>query len=145
MESKIKHLEFIQNIITRMNSNSFMLKAWTITLVSALFALATNGSNMDYVLVSYIAIPVFWILDGFYISQERQYRSLYAEVAKKNQSEIDFSLDATKYNEGKNNWISGILSKTLIPFYGISVIATLIVMFLIKWYGKACVFQFSSR
>jgi hypothetical protein len=132
MESKIKHLEFIQNIITRMNSNSFMLKAWTITLVSALFALAANGSNMDYVLVSYIAIPVFWILDGFYISQERQYRSLYGEVAKKNQSEIDFSLDATKYNKGKNNWISGILSKTLIPFYGISVIATLIVMFLIK-------------
>jgi hypothetical protein len=132
MESKVKHLEFIQNIITRMNSNSFMLKAWTITLVSALFALAANGSNMDYVLVSYIAIPVFWILDGFYISQERQYRSLYAEVAKKNQGEIDFSLDATKYNKGKNNWISGILSKTLIPFYGISVIATLIVMFLIK-------------
>lgn len=132
MENKVKHLEFIQNIITRMNSNSFMLKAWTITLVSALFALAANGSNMDYVLVSYIAIPVFWILDGFYISQERQYRSLYAEVAKKNQSEIDFSLDATKYNKGKNNWISGILSKTLIPFYGISVIATLIVMFLIK-------------
>jgi|TARA_B110000902_G_scaffold145374_1_gene167674 hypothetical protein len=132
MESKIKHLEFIQNIITRMNSNSFMLKAWTITLVSALFALAANGSNMDYVLVSYIAIPVFWILDGFYISQERQYRSLYTEVAKKNQSEIDFSLDATKYNEGKNNWISGILSKTLIPFYGVSIVATLIVMFLIK-------------
>ena len=132
MESKIKHLEFIQNIISRMNSNSFMLKAWTITLVSALFALAANGSNMNYVLVSYIAIPVFWILDGFYISQERQYRSLYAEVAKKNQSEIDFSLDATKYNKGENNWISGILSKTLIPFYGVSVIATLIVMYLIK-------------
>ncbi len=130
MENKIKHLEFIQNIITRMNSNSFMLKAWTITLVSALFALAANDSNMDYVLVSYIAIPVFWILDGFYISQERQYRGLYADVAKKN--EIDFSLDASDYNNGNNNWISGIFSKTLIPFYGISIIATLIVMFLIN-------------
>lgn len=132
MENKIKHLEFIQNIITRMNSNSFMLKAWTITLVSALFALAANDSNVDYVLVSYIAIPVFWILDGFYISQERQYRNLYADVTKKNQNEIDFSLDASEYNKGKNNWVSGILSKTLIPFYGISIIATLIVMFLIK-------------
>jgi hypothetical protein len=131
-DNKLKHLEFIQNIITRMNSNSFMLKAWTITLVSALFALAANDSNMDYVLVSYIAIPVFWILDGFYISQERQYRSLYTEVAKKNQNEIDFSLDTSDYNKGKNNWVSGILSKTLIPFYGISIIATLIVMFLIN-------------
>ena len=132
MENKIKHLEFIQNIITRMNSNSFILKGWTITLVSALFALAANDTNMNYVLVSYIAIPVFWILDGFYISQERQYRDLYADVAKKTQNEIDFSLDATEYNKGKNNWISGILSKTLIPFYGISIVVTLIVMFLIN-------------
>jgi hypothetical protein len=132
MENKIKHLEFIQNIITRMNSNSFILKGWTITLVSALFALAANDTNMNYVLVSYIAIPVFWILDGFYISQERQYRDLYADVAKKTQNEIDFSLDATEYNKGKNNWVSGILSKTLIPFYGISIVATLIVMFLIN-------------
>jgi len=132
MENKIKHLEFIQNIITRMNSNSFMLKAWTITLVSALFALAANDTNMNYVLVSYIAIPVFWILDGFYISQERQYRSLYTDVAKKSQNEIDFSLDATQYNKGKNTWISGIISKTLIPFYGISIVATLIVMFFIN-------------
>ena len=132
MENKIKHLEFIQNIITRMNSNSFILKGWTITLVSALFALAANDTNMNYVLVSYIAIPIFWILDGFYISQERQYRDLYADVAKKTQNEIDFSLDATEYNKGKNNWISGILSKTVIPFYGISIVATLIVMFIIN-------------
>ncbi len=132
MEKKIKHLEFIQNIITRMNSNSFMLKAWTITLVSALFALAAKDSNMDYVLVSYIAIPVFWILDGFYISQERQYRNLYSEVASKPENKIDFSLDASNFNKGRNNWVSGILSKTLIPFYGISVIITLIVMYLIN-------------
>jgi len=131
-DNKLKHLEFIQNIITRMNSNSFMLKAWTISLVSALFALAANDANMNYVLVSYIAIPVFWILDGFYISQERQYRDLYSDVAKKGQNEIDFSLDATDYNKGRNNWVSGIISKTLIPFYGISIVATLIVMFLIN-------------
>jgi hypothetical protein len=131
-DNKLKHLEFIQNIITRMNSNSFMLKAWTISLISALFALAANDANMNYVLVSYIAIPVFWILDGFYISQERQYRDLYSDVAKKGQNEIDFSLDATDYNKGRNNWVSGIISKTLIPFYGISIVATLIVMFLIN-------------
>lgn len=67
MEQKMKHLEFIQNVITRMNSNSFLIKGWAITLVSALFALAANGSNIHYVLISYIVIPVFWVLDGFYI------------------------------------------------------------------------------
>lgn len=132
MEAKIKHLEFIQNVITRMNSNSFLIKGWTITLVSALFALAAKDANVNYVLVSYIAIPVFWVLDGFYISQERQYRDLYKEVAAKSESDIDFSMDASGYCKGDRIWLAGIFSKTLIPFYGISVATTLTVMFLIK-------------
>jgi len=130
--NKIKHLEFIQNVITRMNSNSFLVKGWAITLVSALFALAAKDSNMNYVLISYIIIPVFWVLDGFYISRERQYRDLYTIVASKEESMIDFSMNATSFSEGNRTWMAGIFSKTLIPFYGITIVATLVVMFFIK-------------
>lgn len=131
-ESKIKHLEFLQNVVARMNSNSFLIKGWTITLVSALFALAAKDANINYVLVSYLAIPMFWILDGFYISQERQYRSLYAEVAAKPEEAIDFSMDASKFNIGNRTWLAGIFSQTLNRFYGVSILVTLTVMFLIK-------------
>lgn len=131
-ENKRKHLEFIQGVITRMNTNSFLIKGWTITLVSALFALASKDANTNYVLVTYIIIPAFWVLDGFYISQERQYRDLYKIVATKNEDVIDFSMDATSFCKGNRTCIAGIFSKTLIPFYGISVAATLIVMILIK-------------
>ncbi len=109
VECRIKHLEFIQNVITRMNVNSFLIKGWTITLVSALFALAAQNANIKFVLVSYIAIPVFWILDGFYISQERQYRELYKTVTKAT-GNTDFDMNASGFNEGKRTWISGILS-----------------------------------
>lgn len=132
MEKKLKHLEFIQNVITRMNSNSFLIKGWSITLVSALFALAAKDANINYVLISYIVIPVFWFLDGFYISQERQYRDLYKEVAAKDDTTIDFSMNASGFCKGDRTWLAGVFSKTLIPFYGISVATTLIVMFLIK-------------
>src|SRR5690554_1280132 len=131
-ENKLKHLDFIQNVITRMNSNSFLIKGWTITLVSALFALGAKDSNLNYVLISYVVIPVFWFLDGFYISQERQYRDLYKEVAEKTEDKIDFSMDASKYCIEDRTWASGVFSKTLIPFYGISIASTLIVMFIIK-------------
>lgn len=132
MEQKIKHLEFIQNVITRMNSNSFLIKGWAITLVSALFALAAKDANVNYVLVSYIIIPVFWLLDGFYISQERQYRDLYKEVAAKPENEIDFNMDASAYRKGNRTWLAGVFSKTLIPFYGISIATTLVVMFILN-------------
>lgn len=136
MEAKLKHLEFIQNVITRMNANSFLIKGWAITLVSALFALAAKDANINYVLISYIVIPVFWVLDGFYISRERQYRDLYRDVAKKTENDVDFNMDASSYNKGDRSWISGIFSKTLWPFYGVSTIATLIVMFLIEYLNK---------
>ena len=132
MEQKLKHLEFIQNVITRMNTNSFLIKGWAITLVSALFALAAHNSNMEFVLISYIVIPIFWILDGFHISIERQYRDLYKAVSEKPECEIDFNMDASAYKKGNRSWLSGIFSKTLCPFYGVSIVATLMVMFLIS-------------
>lgn len=32
MEDRIKYLEPVQNVITRMNTNSFQLKGWMITI-----------------------------------------------------------------------------------------------------------------
>ncbi|MEN9881470.1 MAG: hypothetical protein RLZZ308_653 [Candidatus Parcubacteria bacterium] len=37
-ENKRKYLEFIQNAISRMSSNLFYLKGWTITLIAGLYA-----------------------------------------------------------------------------------------------------------
>jgi len=130
-DKKMKHLEFIQNVISRMNSNSFLIKGWAITLVSALFALAAKDANINYVLISYVVIPVFWFLDGFFIATEKQYRDLYNEIRKKEEDEIDFDMNASRFNTGKNTWLSGVFSKTLIPYYGVSILVTLIVMFLI--------------
>jgi hypothetical protein len=125
MENKIKHLEFIQQVITRMNANSFIIKGWTITLIAALFALAAKDANENYIIVSYIPIPIFWILDGFYVFQERQYTELYKNIAAKDPNDIDFSMDASR---NSNYWLEGIFSKTLIAFYGASIIVTIIVM-----------------
>lgn len=130
-EKKLKHLEFIQNVIARKNANSFLIKGWSITLVSALFALAAKDANLNYVLISYLVIPVFWALDGFFISIERQYRYLYNEVRGVEEDQINFDMNASKFNKDDGTWFNGIFSKTLIPFYSISIAATLIVMFLI--------------
>lgn len=38
-ENRIKHLDYIQSVISRMANNSFQIKTWCITVVSAIFAL----------------------------------------------------------------------------------------------------------
>lgn len=129
-EKKLKHLEFLENVITRMNSNSFLIKGWSITLVSALFALAAKDTNVRYVLIAYVVLPAFWVLDGFFIATERRYRDLYSEVRSRTEEEIDFAMDASRFRKGSRTWLAGVFSKTLIPFYGIALLATLCVKFL---------------
>ena len=46
MERKGKHLEFIQGTVNRLSTNSFLLKGWSVVLVSALFALASADFNL---------------------------------------------------------------------------------------------------
>lgn len=128
MESKLKHLEFIQNVVVRMNSNSFLIKGWVITLISALFALAAKDADKQYILISYIIIPAFWVLDSYFLAQERKYRELYDIVRTNNSSHVDFSMDISNCNKPESSWSSCFLSCTLIIFYGITIGTTIFVM-----------------
>ena len=119
MENKRKHLELIQNVISRMAKNSFMLKGWAVTLVAGIFALASKDTNKLYFLVAYIPVLVFWGLDTYYLLQERLYRSLYDKVRHTDESNIDFSLAATpeEFNNCKNTFCSCLFSNTEFGFY----------------------------
>jgi hypothetical protein len=116
-ENKLKHLEFIHNTINRMSTNSFIVKGWTITLISALFVLAQKDSNITYAILTYIAVPIFWYLNAFFLLQERRYRSLYDDVRRKDENAIDFSMDAKNYNTGKNTIIKCLKANTIWPIY----------------------------
>lgn len=119
MEMKIKHLELIQSVISRMATNSFALKGWAVTLVAGIFVLAGKETDKLYFLVAYIPIVVFWFLDSYYLQQERLYRSLYDKVRVKKEGEIDFSMAASfkKNSCVKNSYINCFISHTELGFY----------------------------
>jgi len=90
---QIKHLEFIQAVITRMNANSFQLKGWSIAIVSALLALYANSNNVIYIFVAIIPTLLFWGLDAYYLQQERKFRGVYNNVSGlKNDTKIQKNL-----------------------------------------------------
>ena len=106
-----------------MNSNSFLIKGWCITIVSAIFVLSQKETNIYFLAFSIVPCLSFWIVDGFFISTERKYRELYTHVIKLDEASIDFSMDTNPFKKNNNSWICGILSKTLIPFYGIIILS----------------------
>lgn len=135
-DNKPKHLEFLQNIITRMNTNSFMIKGWSVTLVSALFALAADKANLKFAIIAYVPVVVFWALDGFFLAQERRYRMLYKEVAARPVEDIDFSLDASAFEKDTGTWCSSVFSKTLFPFHGSLFFVVSIATFVIPAFAR---------
>lgn len=134
MESKHKHLEFIQNIISRMAGNLFFLRGWTITLIAALLALFAKGNNSNYIIYFLIVLTfVFWVLDGYFLSQERLYRDLYNHVRKLKEEEIDFSMDTSEYKKfKKNTLVYSMFSSTLLVFYLPLIAAAIVIAYLIK-------------
>jgi hypothetical protein len=130
MNRKLKHLEFIQGVINRLSTNSFLLKGWSVVLVSALFALSANNSNVQFIMLAYIPAIVFWGLDGYFLSLERTYRKHYERVRTKDPDEIDFSMDMSDIQSGFYGWVSATFSKTLIPFHGALIGSIILVMFI---------------
>jgi hypothetical protein len=54
MDRKLKHLEFIQGVLNRLSTNSFLLRGWSVVLVPAIFALSANNSNVHFIMLAYI-------------------------------------------------------------------------------------------
>ena len=130
-ENKRKHLELLQGVVNRLSTNSFLLKGWSVVLISALFALAAADSRSAFVFISYIPAIVFWGLDGYFLWQERLYRELYDHVRSLSSEKIDFSMDTRPFRtSGGPTWLGAIISKTLILFHGVLIVAVFVVMIL---------------
>jgi hypothetical protein len=129
MDQKLKHLEFIQGVINRLSTSSFLLKGWSVVLVSALFALAAPESRTAFVYLAYIPAVVFWGLDGYFLWQERLYRTLYDHVRSQPGGETDFSMDTSGFRSGPGrSWLGAVLSRTLVAFHGVLLVAIMVVM-----------------
>lgn len=133
MENKQKHLEFIQKTINRMAGNLFFLRGWTITLITALFVLFVKDTSPNYIFVVYFPVIIFWILDSYFLSQERLFRALYNDVRKLDEKEIDFSMNTNEYKKDKRNcWLYSMFSVTLLCFYLPLIAIILFITYLIN-------------
>lgn len=129
-EEQLKHLEFIQGVITRMGSNSFYIKGWTITLVAALLALYSSRPNVAYLFVGLVPVVVFWFLDSYYLWQERRFRGLYNDAAGLTEHKVPvFSMSIARYTAALSKEYSFgrlLRSKTIVWFYGVIVVLLLL-------------------
>lgn len=131
MDNKSQHLEMIQGIVNRLARSSFLLKGWSVILVSALFALAAKDSRVYFIYLAYFPAFAFWGLDGYYLWQEKLFRALYDRVREMGETDIDFSMDTTLVERDVDSWLEVTYSKILSIFHGTVVFTIIIVVILL--------------
>lgn len=82
-ENKIAHLGFIQGITSRMASNAFAIKGWSISITAAIVAAGIALKSYLIIAVALIPIAIFIFLDSYFFLQEENYRKLYDAIRKK--------------------------------------------------------------
>jgi hypothetical protein len=131
VDKKIKHLEMIQGVIHRMSTNSFLLKSWSVLLVSALFALAAKEAKPEFAYLAYFPVFTFWALDGYFLWQERQYRALFDHVRTLPEEAVDFSMSTSSVTGGRGSWFGAASSTSLALFHGTVTVTIVVVMVLL--------------
>ena len=95
---RLAHLQMIQGVISRMATCSFAVKQWAVALVAVAGTLdLTSLGGFSWTLP--VPLLALWLLDAWYLDQERLYRDLYDYVRAGNDTlpgdEHPFGMKAT--------------------------------------------------
>ncbi len=83
-ESSRHYISLLQENITRMAANCTSCKTWLITIVSALFALQLASDALKpYLWIALIPTFLFFLLDAYYLGQEKRFRDLEEDFVTK--------------------------------------------------------------
>lgn len=125
------YLTMIQSVISRMANNSFLVKGWSITIISAILTLATaRGLNHRIYIVAAVVTTAFCFLNCIYLKTERLYRNLHKKVQNEGLQELKqvkfFNLDTSACKDKNTRLIKVVLSNSIWPFYSAILLGILI-------------------
>lgn len=134
---RLKHLDFIQSIISRLAANSFIIKGWTVTLTSGLIAVSADKEKAAYAAAALIPAVVFWGLDAYYLRQERLYRRLYDDARRPPEQRSclveSFSLSVLAYRDTVPRWHRTMTSLSLLGLHGVVLLVALLATLYLSW------------
>ena len=123
------HLTIMQGVIQRMGENSRACKVWCVTLVSAILVLVAQTGDAAHATIALAPTVLFLILDAYYLSLERSFRSSYSSFVEKvhgNQvSNVDLFTVAPSGSIAAGLIWAMFRSFSVLPFY-LAVTATVV-------------------
>ena len=127
-EVSIAHMSMIQGVVTRLETNSFTLKALAMTLAAAVLAFTGSVKNPNWVypLAGCFPVLVFWLMDAKYLRMGRLFRRLFNSVRLGNVDE-PFSMNIEPFMDEEQSVLRIAFSWSVCWFYISIIIAFAIV------------------
>jgi hypothetical protein len=142
---RIKHLEFIQAVVSRLGNNAFLMKGWALTVAGAFFGFAVNNQDRWLAVASVLPTVTFWGLDTYFLRCERLFRMLYKRVSARDDEVAPFFMDATSPTYVKSlaeedragiSWWRTFRRPTLLLFYGAIIVSAAVIIAIIATTGS---------
>jgi hypothetical protein len=115
-ELRVKHLEFLQAVITRLANQGATLKNYCITVTTAVCGFAVTLQHPIVALLALLPIFTFAVLDAEYLSTERRFRALFDRVRREEWANMpSFELDPLSMPELTNG--NAFWSWSILGFY----------------------------
>ena len=132
--NKAQHREFVQTAITRMNTNSFQLKAMMITITAAFLAVFGANSKSVFILIPIPIVFLFWFLDAYYLQMERKFRAIYRDICDLTSEDEKlttsvFQMNPKLYKGWDYSFLKVFLWSSIAPLY-LFIIASLTIVYL---------------
>lgn len=93
-QNKIEYLKIIQEPICRMSTISAIFKGFAATIVAGISLIPYETISELVLILSFLPVLLFAVLDIYYLKLERKFRFLYEQV-RLDKHDIDFSLQLT--------------------------------------------------
>ena len=126
-ETKSKHIDIIQSTISRMARNSFIVKGWAVTILIGLFVFLQKNESKSNLFIYVTPILFFWVLDSYYLWQERLFRKLYNKIIDNLTSESDLSMDTSTFKENYS-FFRTLFSVSELLSYGVLLILAILLL-----------------
>ncbi len=134
VDLRVKHLEMIQAVTSRMSGYSATLKNYSITIVTGIIGIAFTVKMPGLIALSAVVAIAFAYLDARYLQLERAYRSLFDEVRLQDWDARPL-FDLRPREVHRHPYAHALLSWSVAGFYGPLVVVVAVVYAI----GRGCI------
>src|SRR6202041_1498492 len=115
-ELRVKHLEMLQSLITRMAGYGASFKSYCITVVTAVIGFSFTLHRPGVAALALLPVLAFGVADAQYLRVERRFRDVFNLVRKEGWEQMP-TFDINLYSAPAQSYLSAVTSWSIVWFY----------------------------